>query len=55
MEYPATAVYLPDAKDHDKLPRQWLISLLYTLIGRPFADWALEAMEERNQKIMEKQ
>ena len=40
-EYPDTDVYLPDARDHDKLPRQWLISLLYTLVGRPFADWAL--------------
>ena len=45
---------MPEKADRYKLPRQWLISLLYTLIGKPFADWSLELMQARNSKIIEK-
>ena len=32
-----------------------MISVLYTLVGKPFADWAFQRMEWRNEKVVEKQ
>jgi len=55
QEYPSVQDYLPDRQEWDKLPRQWLISVLYTLVGKPFADWAFQRMEWRNEKVVEKQ
>ena len=37
------------------MPRQWIINLAYTLIDRPFADWAQERIQARNQKLMDEQ
>ena len=31
--------YLPDERDWKKIPRQYRCNLLYTLVGRPYADW----------------
>ena len=52
---PGVLDYLPDRQEWDKLPRQWLISLIYPLVGKPFADWALERMRARNDRVIEKQ
>ena len=53
-KYPATEQYFPDADDLRRLPRQWVINVIYTLVGKPFADWALARMEARNQQLMAK-
>ena len=55
QQYPLVLDFLPDKEEWDKLPRQWLISLIYTLVGKPFADWALARMQARNDKVIEKQ
>lgn len=46
--------YLPDPQDIDKLPRQFLLNVAYTLIQKPFADWVQGVCSERHEKIAEK-
>ena len=38
-DWPAVWKYLPDERDMHRLPRQWIISVIYTVVGEPFADW----------------
>ena len=53
-KYDNTAQYFPDAEDLRKLPRQWVINVTYTLVGKPFADWVHARMEARNQQMVDK-
>jgi len=43
--------YLPDAKEHHYLPRQWLINVVHTIAGDNFAQWAKYQQDQRNNKI----
>ena len=52
-KYPEIERYLPEADEQRKLPRQWVINLVYTLAGKPFADWVLEHIEARNSKLVQ--
>ena len=54
QKYPEVLNYLPDQDEWIKLPRQWLISVIYTLVGKTFADWASQLMDVRNEKVIEK-
>ena len=38
--------------EYRRLPRQWVINLVYTLAGKPFADWVLEHIQARNAKVV---
>ncbi len=38
--YPEVERYLPDAKEHHYLPRQWIINVVHTIGGDDFAQWA---------------
>ena len=51
-KYPQVTDYFPEQDDHKRLPRQWVINVVYTLAGKPFADWVLEHVEERNRKVV---
>ena len=51
-KHPDTAVYFPEADDLRKLPRQWVINVTYTLVGRPFADWVQAKMTARNEQLV---
>ena len=51
-KYPQVTDYLPEQEDHKRLPRQWVINVVYTLAGKPFADWVLEHVEARNAKVV---
>lgn len=44
--------YLPEAKELDKLPRQWVANVIYTVAGEPFAAWVEEQIARRNSKIV---
>ena len=35
----------------DKLHRQYVINVIYTLVGDPFSDWVNEVMTARNERI----
>ena len=42
-----------DPCDFKKLPRQWLINLIYTVVGQIFSNWVYERIEARNRKLVE--
>ena len=52
-KYPEVARFLPEPDEQRKLPRQWVINLVYTLGGKSFADWVLEHIETRNSKLVQ--
>ena len=37
-----------------KLPRQWIINVIYSVIGKPFRQWVSEAIKKRNAKLADK-
>ena len=45
--------YLCDPCDFKKLPRQWLINLIYTVVGQIFSDWVNQRIEARNLRLLE--
>jgi len=49
-KYPAVMHYLPDSKDVPRLPRQWLLNVIYTVVGQEFAAWINLQIERRNQE-----
>ena len=46
--------YLPDPQDIDKLPRQFLLNVAFTLIQKPFVEWVHSVCSERHERIAEK-
>jgi hypothetical protein len=46
--------YLPDERDIDKLPRQFLLNVGFTLIQKPFADWVHSVCSDRHERLAEK-
>jgi hypothetical protein len=44
-------VYFPEIKEQAKLPRQWIINILFSTIGDPFSKFVKSRTEERNSKI----
>ena len=34
-----------------KLPRQYLVNIIHTLVGKPFAAWVDRKVNERNAKV----
>ena len=42
------AKYLPDERDIVKVPRQWIVNVCYTVMGRKFADWVGRSIKARN-------
>ena len=37
-----------------KLPRQWIINVIYSVIGEPFRQWVSEAIKKRNAELADK-
>jgi hypothetical protein len=44
--------YFPEERDIDKLPRQWIANVGYTLIGDEFQQWVKNVVSERNARIV---
>ncbi len=42
-----------EVKEIDKLPRQYIINVIYTLVGKPFELWVNQRIENRHAKIAE--
>ena len=38
-----------------KLPKQFIINTLYTVVGEPFGEWVKERVIARNAKIIDEQ
>ena len=43
-----TAAHMPEPRDIDYLPRQWIINVCHTLHDAAFRQWVKELCEERN-------
>ena len=43
--------YFPDGKEQQKLPKQWVVNVALTLIGKPFNDYIREQITYRNGKV----
>ena len=55
-DYPFATMCLPDRKQElDKLPRQYLINVIYTKVGEPFRKWVDEKVGLRHEKVKEKE
>ena len=39
VQFPGLNDYLPDGPDRDRISRQWLINVIYTIVGEDFANW----------------
>jgi len=53
-KYPQVEQYLPEERDRHKLPRQWVINVVHTLVGRNFSDWVEDKIQLRDQVIASK-
>ena len=47
-------LYLPDERDMAKLPRQWIINVIYSLLGDDFREWVSQQVKDRNDQLAEK-
>jgi hypothetical protein len=55
-QYPEVFKYLPaEIREVDKLPRKYVATLLYSIIGSPFDEWVQKRVTERDEKIAEQQ
>ena len=52
--YPIVETALPmEQREILKLPRDYIASLCYTLVGRPFVDWVDAQVQTRNRRIQD--
>ena len=42
---------LPCEKEIIKLPKQYLVNVIYTVVGEQFSNWVRSKIEERNAKV----
>ena len=47
-------LYLPEERDMNKLPRQWIINVIYSLCGDSFREWVSQQVKDRNDRLAEK-
>ena len=47
-------LFLPDERDISKLPRQWIINVIYSLCGDSFREWVSQQVKDRNDSLAEK-
>ena len=47
---------LPEPKKEvDKLPREYLANVVYTILGNPFQQWVYARINDRNSKVAKEQ
>ena len=44
-DYEIVFGYFPDEREIRKLPKQWVINLVYSLVGDPFKKWVMERID----------
>ena len=54
-KHPQVFDYLPEEQDWGRLPRQFICNIANTIIGKPFAQWVMQADDDRNQGVAAKQ
>lgn len=54
LDKPGMQEFFPELKEWRKLPRQWIINLLFTYVGEVFEQWVRTRISERNQAFVQK-
>ena len=47
--------YLPEERDLHRLPRSFIINLMYTILGEPIKNYVKYIVEKRNSAVIDKQ
>ena len=45
--------YLPDERDISRLPRQFIVNVLFTIMGEPISDFVKKSIKARNDAVAE--
>ena len=45
--------HLPDDRDIAKLPRQWIVNVIYSIVGDDFRRWVSDQIKDRNDHLAE--
>jgi len=54
-QYPGVMDAFPSAEvELEKIPRQYVINVIYTLVGQPFRTWVDQRVNERHEEIADK-
>ena len=51
LESETVRLHLPDERDRHKLPRQFVINVIYSLLGDPFRRWVSSEIQKRNDEL----
>ena len=54
QDHPNVLHFLPDEQDWHRLPRQWVINVFNSVIGKPFAEWVNGVISARNEEMAQK-
>ena len=46
--------YLPDLQELDKVSREWICNVCYTVLQDEFGDWVKTQVKNRNEEVVEK-
>ena len=49
---PSCKHYFPIEKEMRKLPKQWIVNVLFSVQNQAFGDWVKERIESRNEKVV---
>ena len=53
--YPECMKAFPIVKlERDKLPRQYVINVIYTIVGQDFREWVNRLVDQRHEELVEK-
>lgn len=48
---PEALQYLPCLKEIPKVPKQWLVNIIYSVVGENFELWVHDRISKRNEKV----
>lgn len=54
FEYQGMRLYFPEDHEIEKLPREWICNVIYSVIGKPFLGWVEARIEKRNDEAVKK-
>ena len=55
LSYPLVVKALPVQREIRKMPRSYICTVIYTLVGQPFKTWVDHRCEDRNRELCLKQ
>jgi hypothetical protein len=52
--FPEVAKYLPEERDQHRLPRQWIVDILGSIVEKEFKAWVGAKIKDRNDALVKK-